>query len=290
MAYVPYAASPFRRFLPKSSNFFKYILAVPCGDNYWIFIETFFPAFIKAVFLLSFPDIDDLIRGRAEHITEEGLAQKAKRGGKIRRGLGIAKEVPHERYAARGLQFLLFLTQPLETIGYRFLMYHAGEQFFADWQSLLMESGECGRPLGDGPLIWKAGPKQTGILETGEAIAFDDLVVNRAGWVTTGFGATVSNGTFYVVLAVTVTAPTTGLPNAWVRINTTSTIGDQQAQTTGIEIPGGQSRDMVIGAAFKTPFGIGMTITWEIGGSTVPSGVHLQKARVIVQRTEHLNI
>ena len=104
-------------FYPKTQNFIRSQLMNPCAKPWWVWVETFLPAFLNLVIVVSLLDINDAIRARGKKISAGSkMASGRGRGGKrviVIKGIKI--EI--ERYQQKGLRTLLIVTQPLEFIG-----------------------------------------------------------------------------------------------------------------------------------------------------------------------------
>ena len=286
MTYQRPIVNPFEVLFPKTTNFVRFVFAQECDATFWVYAEAFFPAALKLALATTVPDINDLIRGRGEAIVDQSRAVSRKRGGKFRRGAMVTFDAPQERYASRGLAFLLRVTEPIEKIGFRWLLYSATEDFFQDWQTLIIRSGACGTLPERGPLTRRTTGQRESMLPGGNPIALPIVDVNRSGWSTDLLGASLPDGQYMCLITCTFLAPTGGIEGAFVQLRT-DIVGIEQTQK-GPENGGeaGQPVDIMGKFFFRIPSLLSGSIVWEIGGPAVPVGVEVTKAFMSVQRID----
>lgn len=206
MAYQQPTLPVTARFFPKSSNFIKYIKTNPCGDNYLVYFETFLPAFIKAVIIQNIPFADDLVRSLGELKAAESLGHRSPKGGKFRKRTLVPAPTKAQVKSQAGLRFLLQATQPLETLGYLFLLYSTTEQLYMDWQTMLMRSEECGNKANSGFFLSKNADVRQGVLPGGSALILGPTISKSSDVSRTGPTIGVPIGTYDIMCEVTLTA------------------------------------------------------------------------------------
>ena len=271
--------------LPNTANFFRKIVMSPCARPWFVYVETFAPAFIKMVITIGLLQWDDIVRMRAETLAKQG-ARASKRGIGHARGLRLlAFEPEHERTAARGLKTLLKITQPLENIGFVVLLYNATEEFYFDWTSLIIRQPYCEAPVRDRPFSRSRQGGRIGILPGGDITPLPILDNNGAGYASDSFHVIIPAGAYDAIFAVQVQHTGTGTVVAKCRMNY---VGDGVAgsiESEEVVLEPGHSASIVAsgGIFFKGP--LGGTVTWEMVGTAVPIGLASSHANAIVMRT-----
>ncbi len=192
------------RFAPKARNFLFNEISHPCARPWYLYVQTFLPAFLKLFITLILLQLDDVIRDYAIVRAGDAPDGARRRGSHFRKLRGANQATRSQKVFRQGLITVLKVTAPLEAIGFVWLMYTAGDQFFYDWQSLLKKSDFCSRPATTGPLSRTVVPTQISSTPTGQGFGYVTLVQNRASWPTTPLGAVVPEGNIDIFATVEV--------------------------------------------------------------------------------------
>lgn len=269
----------------KEANFIKFMVTDQCARPWFVYAETFLPAFLELLLTIAFLDLNDIVRAYGESIAEGGGGKKGKKKRhtpKIKT-LGARTEV--ERYMQKGLKTLLVVTQPLENIGYAWLLYSAMDDFFYDWQTLIESAPYCTKNDEWGPLSRSRTGGFITILPGGFPIIMTNLTQNRSGWPTTTISATIPAAQSQIIFAATIGAPPGGITGVFIRIKITDGFSDTFYESDKQDIPAHGLRDFVIMQnVFVFSVG-GAAVTWELVGPAVPAGIWCDKARVVMFRS-----
>ncbi len=262
---------------PGTRNFIKTQIMHPCAKPWWVWVETFLPAFLKLVIVVSLLDINDALRARGKKISA-GAGMRSGRGRGLKRQIKI-KGIPieTERWQQRGLRTLLVVTQPLEYIGLAWLLYAATDNFFYDWQTLLEDSGYCKTSDALGPLTLSRGPGFISIVEGGIPIILNIDDQNRASWSHSSIGASLPFGRYSAVLALTVVGPLFGAAGMWVQLRSSFLGFDEISRSPLANATQGEEVSMTVRHEFSYNTVAGGALTWEIGGVSIPIGIDTTK-------------
>ncbi len=267
------------------ANFIKRLLTDQCARPWFVYAETFLPAFLELMIMVTLLDLNDLIRARGQKISAGGGA-RAGRGGRhtpLMRGQNVISST--ERYMQKGLRTLLIVTQPLENIGYAWLMYSAVDQFFYDWQTLIDQSPYCEKNDAWGPLHRSRGGGFVTINTSGFPIIMTNLDQNRSSWPTTTISATVPPATMSFLFAATIGSPPGGITGVTIRLKMTDGFVTTYIESEPQDIAADEQKDFILSDHF---FGLslgGVDVQWELRGPAVPAGIWCEKARVIFFRS-----
>lgn len=268
----------------KEANFIKFMLTDQCARPWFVYAETFLPAFLELLITATLLDLNDLVRAHGENIAEGGGGKKRKGKRHTPRIKTTGGKTEVERYMQKGLKTLLIVTQPLETIGYAWLLYSAVDEFFYDWQTLIESAPYCTKNDAWGPLARSRGPGFLTINDSGFPIIMTNLDQNRSGWTTNTIGAEVPAGKMSYLFAATIGTPPGGITNVFLRLKLTDGFITKTFESDHQDIPDKQSRDFVVSAhSFGFAVG-GITVSWDLVGPAVPVGIFCAKARVIMFR------
>lgn len=284
MAYTPPIANPARFLLPKTTNFVRFVIQQECDTDFWIYLETLAPAVLKLAFTVTFLDLNDIIRGSGENIAKNDLKSPRKRGGKMRRGVINNRPPQHVLKSAKGVQFLLRITEPIEKIGFRWLLFAATEQFFQDWQTLIVRSGACGLLPDRGPLTLTRGQVRQGILPGGQPIFCTTVQVNRSGWSHTSFTASLPDGQFMITVQCDVKGPSGGIDGMHIKVVSTIAFIDTVHEGPDQSAQDGETVSVMGTFFFKTPPFVGAVVRWELAGPAVPVGLDSDDAFMSITR------
>lgn len=278
-------APPDARLFPNAANFYKQIVFHNCARPFYIYVETFLPAFIQFFALVSIPLFDDLVRERADRIARAG-ARASGRGFRHRKKpRWQVQDLKTERFNQKGLRFILTITEPLEKAGFAFLLINGADQFYYNWTSLLLTSTFCDQPILSGPLSRSRMGGSISILPGGAGIPMTTLDQNRAGWVNNSFGMTPPAGIINAMAGVTVTGPSGGITGVKVRLSFTSLTGTANIDSDPVDIVEGEESDLVVQTeVFLSSLGA-RSLTWQLVGPAVPVGLKSKQAFVTVSRS-----
>ena len=266
------------------ANFIKYMLTNQCARPWYVYVETFLPSFMELLLTVTLLEIDDLIRSHGQKIASEG-GNKTGRGGRhTPRIKTTGAATPVDRYMQKGLKTLLIVTQPLENIGYAWLLYSAMDEFFYNWQTLIEQADFCTQPIESGPLTRSRGPGFVTINTSGFPIFMTDMKQNRAGWVNDLTGAELPQGHMSMLFAATIGTPPGGITNVFIRVRVINFFGTTDYESDHQDIPDKSTRDFVVNANFFNPTGAGGTVTWQLVGPAVPVGIFCGKAVITISR------
>lgn len=271
------------RFFPNEQNFIRSIITHPCARPWYIWAETFLPAFLELLITVTLFDVEDAIRAHGESITRDKAGAKGKRHSPRIKTSGQPTAV--DRWAQKGLKTLLVVTKPLETIGFTWLLYSAVDQFFFNWQTLLELSDFCKSPIDSGPLQRSRGAGTVSLVVGGVPVILGNALQNRGGWANNSLGATLPEGVYQSSFTLTVLGPIGGLTNLWIRLRTPGVFGNDITQSDPLALLHGEEGTMVVQHSFWYPLIGGGTITWEIGGETIPAGIETVKGHMFCQRS-----
>lgn len=262
---------------PGTRNFIKRQIQSSCAIPWYIWVETFFPAFIKLLIVVTLLDINDAVRARGKKITAGHKMRSGRgRGGKRRIPIvGIPIEL--DRWQQKGLRTLLVVTQPLEYIGLAWLLYAGVDNFFYDWQTLLEDSGHCQKPEAAGPLQRTRNGGFISIVEGGVPIILPTVVQNRASWSGSSLSVALPFGRYTAVLALTVIGPLFGASGIWIQLRSSFFAFDEISRSEEITIGQGQEGDLTVSHDFSYATLAGGSLTWEIGGVSIPIGIDTVK-------------
>lgn len=269
----------------KQANFIKFMVTDPCARPWFVYAETFLPAFLELLLTIAFIDLNDIVRAYGESIAEGGGGKKGKRKRHTPKIKTLGAKTEVERYMQKGLKTLLVVTQPLENIGYAWLLYSAVDDFFYDWQTLIETAPYCTKNDQWGPLSRARGPGFITILPGGFPIIMTTLTQNRSGWTTNTISAEVPAAQNSALFAATIGAPPGGITDVFIRLKVVDGFNTTYFESDKQDIPEKGLRDFVISQDFYV-FSIGgAAVSWELVGPAVPAGIYCDKARVILFRS-----
>lgn len=271
--------------LQGEANFIKFMITDRCARPWFVYAETFLPAFLELLMTVLFLELNDIVRAYGENIAEGGGGKKGRRKRHTPKIKQLGARTETERYMQKGLKTLLVVTQPLENIGYAILMYSAVDQFFYDWQTLIEQAPYCTKNDQWGPLSRSRGSGFITILPGGFPIIMTNVTQNRSGWPTTTISATVPAAENQVIFAATIGAPPGGITGVYIRVKVVDGFGTTYFESDKQDIPQGGLRDFVIMQNYYVFNIAGAAITWELVGPAVPAGIYCDKARVIMFRS-----
>jgi len=271
-------------FFPHARNFVKEMQWHNCARPWWVYVETFIPAFIKLFITITLVDFDDMNRmsGYAALGDRPGTGRRG--GGHTRRRGLTGGDSRARSYSAGFLKHLLIATEFLEKIGFWFLLYGASEQFFYDWHTLLRQSIYCNGPLG--VLMRRSVGGRVSILPGGAAIALP--IVEQSDGVGPGlaFGTEMPFGTFEVVFALTVKGPLGGINGVHLRLIAPGSFEGLDIRSEEISIQEDEIVDQVLQVKLHYPLVGGGQLAWELVGPAVPIGLESEKGDIVIGKLD----
>lgn len=271
-------------FFPKAENFAEQIVVHGCARPWFVYVKTFVPAFLKLVLTITLLDLEDILRDYAKQKVFEGGSGSGRNIGHRYKPRVSNQATKTQRFSQKGLKTLLIITEPLEIIGFAWLLYSAGDQFFYDWQLLLERSIFCSDSGLAGPLQRaRTGGFNIGITPGGTITPLPIIQQNRANWTTTAISVSVPFGSYKCIFAVTVEGPLGGISDVKCRLRlpfgTAIFIESEPA-----EMAQGETATLIAEGDFFTP--TGGNIVWELSGPAVPVGLLCDGGCVIVMANE----
>lgn len=266
------------------ANFIKTIVTHPCADPWFVLIETFLPAALKLGWTLTAPDWEDILRGYAE-----GYARLGKGGRGGRKG-----HAPRVQLPVRGpvlpyqvsnlLRTTLFITKPLETLGWWWLVWNATDEFWSDWNSLLLHNAYCTADPTTGPLQQYSNDLNVFFSPGQQSAGLPLIEQDRAGWAHNAFGCNVPGGAYAVVFTAQWTrdASLGELPGCklWVECDGAAP-GLRYVESEEFTLTPGSSVGCTVTARFWN-LAISGSITWGVTGLATPGATLHGTGRVIV--------
>lgn len=272
------------RFLPGAANFVHDMLYSGCSRPFYIYALTFIPAFLDAIITLRTWDLNDMVRKTGETLAPPGGKRRGVRHG---RGVKTGKALSgtgRERVYRQGLRTLLFLTAPLEKIGFAVLLYSVVDNFYYNWLMYLDDADACIKPDFYGPLHRRATDYDWSCLPNGGPASLPDLISDPAGWGSSAFSASLPIGRYTIMFAGTIVGASGGPQGYRLRLLVTGALGHGEYLGEVRTIDSGDTGDLVVTADVLLPFVTGGNVGWELVGPAVPVGVHVTQGDIIIQR------
>lgn len=270
---------------PNAANFTHKLFYQNCATPWWVYAETFAPAFLELFVTIAFLQMDDLIRERGRVIGHGPGGRTLRGGGHARKGPIPGYTPNNEKYAQKGLRHLLKVTDPLEKLGFAFLLYGATEDFFYDWSTLLEAREWCKDPTDAGPL---SRSRTTGGFFPQPGLGACPLPIleqNRSGWATSTVSAGLPPGHYNAHFAVTIEGPAPGGVEYEAGFNVTGTLLGGTFRGGKVATDKGIAADLVVGADFFLPGLTGGSIVWGVSGPQVPIGLQTKKGFCVIAKT-----
>lgn len=268
-------------FQPGAANFFEEVVYDGCSRPFWVYLKTGLPAFIELWFTLSILDFEDIVRSRG--FSESGKDLGKGRRGRRHGGLKLPKgdSAPIKRYDALGLRTLLILTIPLEVVGFGLLLYHATDQFFYRWTSLI-EQIQCS---GASNTLMRSGTDvQVIASHAGRAVALPQVVNVTGSWELTAFGTSIGFGVYDVVFTMTLKGDKPINPAEYtIALFCTGTLQGPVVQGTSGVVGGGRGATLMLSTVLINPSFLQLPITWVLQGPEVPSSMLMTAAHFIIR-------
>lgn len=283
--YLTSLADPDTKLAPKTANFLSKMFYHNCARPWYLYVETFVPAFLELAFVLGTLDLEDLIRDRARDVASQGLGQARRSSHRPGRKRPVRRP-PVTRYVAPGLlKTLLVVTAPLELIGFAFLLYSATDRFYGNWLSLIEQADFCTQPIESGPFERKAVQSNWFLNEAEFVATMGILVQNRGGWINNAFHVEVPHGFYTAVFAAKIRAVGGDIPGVYIALRAPVAIGTKTFKSETATIKKDEDTDFIVEvSAFQGSLS-SRSLTWHTGGATVPAGCIATSAEVFVTRT-----
>lgn len=285
------------RFLPGTKNFVETVMFHPCADPMPLLVQTFFPAALKMAFTLYTFDLFDIAQNRLRDYPRLRMPRTPSRAGShlakkkepkrafSRRLIDAHKGVYHP-YAKTLTSFLFYLTWPLERLGLAILLYNAVDDFFYDWQYLLIEAGYCTFPANTGPLV-RYTTEGSQIFPIGDApVSCVTLEQNRASWPSTATAVTVPTGTFTVIFSMDVKSVGAYLGGIYLQVGISlGGVTPFYEQSAPAFVNNETWTPIFVTATFTNNLFAFAQIEWKAGSFAAPVGLcEFKNARVTVTR------
>lgn len=273
------------RFAPHTNNFIKNVVFGDCGTPWYIYVETFFPAFLKLVITQNIVQWDDVVRAIASEKGGAHLRRGVRRGKHGRLDLINNQVEEKEKFARKGLRTLITITEPLEHAGYLLLLYFSADRFYYDWQTLIERRGPCSNPPEFRPFQRSRGTgSNLPILPGGAACTLPTLDQNDPAYANNSFSTSLPPGTYQAFWNANVRGPSGGISAARASLRLTGSPFTPTILGEATDIQAGQDACLGMEAAF-TILPPGGSCGWELTGPAVPVGLFCTGARVIIVRS-----
>lgn len=276
---------PVGNFAPKAKNFINELFFSDCVEPWYIYVVTAVPAFIKLFITVSIFDLKDVIRWRATTgLTEGGPASRRRRGRHLQK-VKIEETKTKQRAWRHGTGTLIRVTGLVEKLGFAWMLYSAGDQFFYDWQALLHQFGECHPEFDPGMAARSDTTFQQPITPEGAALSLSVEEFNTQAWGSNLFGFDVPNGIYRVTFAIDCQGGGLLLPGVTARLRVPSPLGTKVVDSPAIDIAPGANAQFIASATVVATGAAGPNlIRWQIAGPISAVGVFVNEATCVVQR------
>jgi len=267
-------------FSPGAANFMERTIYDKCARPFWVYAVTGGAAFLELLWWVGFLDIEDLVRqiGFSESGADIGRGRRGRRHGSLKLPRPGGKSI--KVYSALGVRALLIATIPLEIIGFAWLLYNRTDAFFYRWSSLL-ENIRC-----DGaPRSLMRTDSNFGIFPNigGGAVGLDTLLQEASIYSSGSFGTGVPFGIYDVTLALEVEGDVPLIAAEYsAGILTTGAFGASLRTGPSVSIGGGQGGTLMFSGSIAFPLFGGGTIGWVVVGPSIPVGLQVTEAHVVV--------
>jgi hypothetical protein len=269
-------------FAPNAANFVKKLIFHECTIPLQVYIETFIPCYIDMVLFITIPYFDDIVRASGEAIAGGGVARGNWKHRHTSKSQLPAPETKAQRRAQQALRTVLTITQPLEKIGYTFLLYAGTERFFYNWNSLLYGFEHCGKPPSEGPLQRHSDAQGLPISPAPRPLFMNILDQNRANWSNSNQLATVPRGHYQVTIEATFRSRAINVSHVQTKISCPFSIPYDDYESGYIRLEAGGTGSCVFTAHVFFPLLTGGTIQWLYDGDAVPIGIDILSCSVSI--------
>lgn len=268
-----------------TANFIKRIIFSDCAVPFSIYLETFFPAALRYFFTTRLWLWDDVLRAVGTGVADSRKTGRGVRHGAKRKFQPSPLESREEYTSRRALQHVLYITEPLERIGFVLLVLGAADQFFYDWQAAIERVGPCGQPIGAGPLQRSLTNGFAHPLPNGGSILLPDIDQNRSGWATNPTSVNLPTGIYHLSFAARIVGPA-GPPVAYSwRLEVSQGVVQFHLNSGDAQLGFNQEGDLVGSFDIFGSLVDETIVTWFIEGPAVPVGLVVKKARCTIIAT-----
>lgn len=196
-------AGTFGGFAPNAANFMGNLVYHPCSVPFTLYVETFVPVFLNMLLFIALPEFNDVVRAAGDAHTDTPGRSKTRRQKHTLAYLLPDAEQKDGKPVRQALKTVMTVTQPLERIGYAFLLYTATERFFYNWSTLLHNFEHCGQPASVGPIRRSTKLADGTSTGTPQPLILPTLDQNRANWPTSNTTVTVPFGHYSITMEAT---------------------------------------------------------------------------------------
>lgn len=279
-------AGPFGGFAPNTANFMGNLFFHPCSVPLTVYVKTFVPVFVSMVVFILTPDFNDIVRSSGEAAARGGARSGR---GKRRHAGGYVLPSPEgkaTRRARQGLQTVLRLSQPLETIGYAMLLYFATERLFYQWSSVLYNFEHCGQPPSTGPFQRESLEQDVTSTGTPQPLFLPILLQNRANWGTSFNTVTVPFGRYQITMECKFQSR--AINNMEARIGIIAPFSNAALTVWSDEVllRPGQQGDCIVQFELNVFSAQGTTVTFLRESDPIPVGIKILAASISMYSLE----
>jgi len=275
------------QFFPHAQNWIKYMISHPCAEPWSVLIETFLPCVLKFAATIYLFDINDMAVERLRQIDAAATGRTArslrkfsweKRPGKVLSGKPLSKigTFSYKASVMAATKAILTVAEPLEKIGFIWLVYSASDQFFYDWTSLLQYRNYCGSPEFTGPLT-RIEASGSYLFSIGGSVAhINTLTQNRGGWSNTNVAATVPAANYFVMFKTRAKTLSGTIPDAYLMLEASvSGVTIKQYKGDKVALNSETFTDLLIGAEINQSLFVSSTIGWYTASDSAMVGTCL---------------
>jgi hypothetical protein len=269
-------------FAPHTANFIRKLVFHPCSIPFQVYVETFIPCFIDMLLFESIPELDDIFRAKAELMVAEGRAGSSKRRRHLS-SVHLEEAIrPEEKPTQQALKGLLRITQPLEKIGYLFLLYAGTERFFHNWAMLLNNFEHCAKPDSEGPLQMHSLTHDETSPAAPQPLFMFILDQDRAHWGPSTQQVALPFGNYSVTVEATFKSKASNDYNIRVGFFAPFSFGTPTFWSEIITIGPGETGSCLIQADVFFPAITGGSVQWIYEGDAVPVGVTVVSSSISI--------
>ena len=283
------------RILPHTQNFVRYMWSHRCADPYQLMVETFFPAVVKLALDLYTPQWDDFTMltlqefGRAQ-----GRAAWARGGRHNRKKKGAIGPLAQARETIKGghksplaagvTKTILTIAAPFERIGMMMTVYSAVDNFYYNWQTMLVQRQFCQGFNGDGPFQRETLEADGLFTATGNPYALLGELQNRAGWSGGAFAVHLPVGRFYGWFTLEAKSIAADLPGCFLEVRVDPAGGIPKVfKSEEMSLNDREWITLTCTFSFDYPFSLDTQVGWYTRSLAAPVGpVHTRNAKIFI--------
>lgn len=268
------------------AGFASRIVYHKCAIPFWVYIETFIPAFLELALIAAVPLLDDLIIDEARVLAGARPGKGFRMVGHTTRFRQEFKQTTSRRWSQNALKTMLVIDTPLEQIGYTILLIAAGAQFFYRWTSMIEAFQFCSENANNYLVSRSRGPGQTGVLPGGASINMSTLEQEFGPVSSSASGADGPGGSLSATLSINVVGPVGGITGVKARLRWFGLLGERIFDGGEVNLQEGEPADLMVNASWFEPRPSGGTLVWEVVGPAVPIGLETSGAFVVFHRVQ----